>query len=67
MEAMHVAMGCVALGFVFYTLMAIRVYKMLIETKPQRIAARRAYKRRRNMALAKMYGIKYDPDRKPSE
>jgi hypothetical protein len=54
-------MGCLGGAFLLYTWLVIHNYREMIKSKPERLAARRAYKRKKNMALAKFYGIDYKP------
>jgi hypothetical protein len=51
------SIGCLALAIIFGIALTNHNLKMLRENKQERLEARRAYKKRKNRALAKFYGI----------
>lgn len=57
MDNQFIAIGAIVLAFSLYTWLTIINYKELIRTKPDRIKARRIYKKEKNRKLAKAFGI----------
>ena len=55
------AVGCLVLAYLLGLSLAIQNLKMLAKTRPERVAARRRYKRIKNIKLARFYGIDYNP------
>jgi len=58
-----VPVGALVLGWIMGLLLARHNLKILRETKQERLEARRAFKKKKNRALAKYYGIKLPDDK----
>jgi len=57
-----IAIGCLASAWALGAYLARKNLKELTRTRPERVAARRRFKRVKNMKLARFYGIDYRPD-----
>lgn len=57
----YIATGSLLTVIVLGLWLTVENYKRIIAEKPERIKARRAYKRKKNIALAKALGIDYNP------
>lgn len=57
----YVSVGALLVAIVSGLLLAKHNLKILRETRPERVATRRREKIKKNMALAKLYGIDWKP------